>query len=155
MKSRVDAKWLDDVDDEEKPDEEIEVPSNKVKLIIGAGGENIKKIQKKSKCRLQAGTFNRPITVYCLGESPIHSLRQSVSARRGRAGARLNAHEQLRTKRQRSAREAIYRNRRIVSLSPRLECSVCQSMFCGFCGCNVPHVNVLRIEFSACQCSAG
>lgn len=29
------------------------MPDNKVKLIIGAGGENIKKIQKKSKARLQ------------------------------------------------------------------------------------------------------
>ena len=38
---------------------------------------------------------------------------QSVSAPRGKAGARLNAHTELRTKRQRSAREAIYRNRPI------------------------------------------
>lgn len=53
VRARADAAMLDDVDDEEKPDEEIEVPDNKVKLIIGAGGENIKKIQKKSKARLQ------------------------------------------------------------------------------------------------------
>jgi len=42
---------------------------------------------------------------------PIQSCGQSVSASRGKAGARLNAHTELRAKRQRSAREAIYRNR--------------------------------------------
>jgi ElaB/YqjD/DUF883 family membrane-anchored ribosome-binding protein len=42
-----------DDDDEEKPYETIEVPTSKVKLIVGAGGENIKWIQKKSKARLQ------------------------------------------------------------------------------------------------------
>jgi hypothetical protein len=34
---------------------EIEVPANKVKLVIGAGGEKIKWIQRKSKCRVQVG----------------------------------------------------------------------------------------------------
>jgi KH domain len=38
---------------EEKADLEIKVPTNKVKLIVGAGGEKIKEIQRKSKCRLQ------------------------------------------------------------------------------------------------------
>ena len=42
---------------------------------------------------------------------PIQSCGQSVSAPRGKAGDRLNAHTELRAKRQRSAREAIYRNR--------------------------------------------
>lgn len=40
-------------EEEEKPDEVIEVPTTKVKLIVGQGGETIKFIQKKSKCRLQ------------------------------------------------------------------------------------------------------
>lgn len=39
--------------DEEVADEEMQLPSHKVKLIIGAGGEKIKWIQKKSKCRVQ------------------------------------------------------------------------------------------------------
>ena len=56
---------------------------------------------------------NRPISVYRLGEMPVQSCGRSVSASRGKAGARLNAHTELRTKRQRSAREAIYRNRPI------------------------------------------
>jgi hypothetical protein len=56
---------------------------------------------------------NRPISVYRLGEMPIQSCGQSVGAPRGKAGARLNAHTELRAKRQRSAREAIYRNRPI------------------------------------------
>jgi len=54
--------------------------------------------------------LNEPISVY---EMPIQSCGQSVSAPRGKAGVRLNAHTELRAKRQRSAREAIYRNRPI------------------------------------------
>jgi hypothetical protein len=52
----------------------------------------------------------RPISVYRLGEMPIQSCGQSVSARRGNVGVRSNAHTELQAKRQRSAREAIYRN---------------------------------------------
>jgi len=54
--------------------------------------------------------LNRPISVYRLGEIPIRGCGQSVSAPRGKAGARLNAHTEFRAKRQRLAREAIYRN---------------------------------------------
>ena len=57
---------------------------------------------------------NRPISVYRLGEMPIHSCGQTVSAPRGKAGDRLNARTELRAKRQRSAREAICRNRPII-----------------------------------------
>ncbi len=32
-----------------------QIPSNKVKLMVGPGGEKIKEIQKKSKCRVQVG----------------------------------------------------------------------------------------------------
>jgi len=53
---------------------------------------------------------NRPISVYRQGEMPIQSCGQSVSAPRGKAGVMLNARTKLRAKRQRSAREAIYRN---------------------------------------------
>ena len=56
---------------------------------------------------------NSPISVYRRGEIPIQSRGQSVSAPRGTAGARLKAHTELRTMRQRSAREAMYRNRSI------------------------------------------
>ena len=56
---------------------------------------------------------NRPISVYRSGQMPIQSCGQSISASRGKAGARLNAHTVLRAKRQRSARGAIYRNRPI------------------------------------------
>jgi len=61
-------------------------------------------------------TFNRPILVYRLGEMPIQSCGQSVSAPRGKPGARLNANTELREKCHRSAREAIYRNRPIVDI---------------------------------------
>jgi len=33
----------------------LQVPEHKVKLIVGAGGEKIKYIQKKSKCQVQVG----------------------------------------------------------------------------------------------------
>jgi len=55
----------------------------------------------------------RPISVYRLGKMLIQSCGQSVSASRVKAGATLNAHTELRAKRQRSAREATYRNRPI------------------------------------------
>ena len=45
------------LDEEEEPDEvptlEFEVPQHKVKLIIGAGGERIKQIQRKTHTRIQ------------------------------------------------------------------------------------------------------
>lgn len=44
---------LEDSDDEEQPDAVVVVPHKKVKLVVGPGGEKIKHIQHKSKCRLQ------------------------------------------------------------------------------------------------------
>ncbi|KAI8472485.1 MAG: DnaJ-domain-containing protein [Monoraphidium minutum] len=44
---------LEDSDDEEVPDLEIQVPTSRVKRIVGAGGATIKEIQKKSKARIQ------------------------------------------------------------------------------------------------------
>ena len=41
----------DDV--EPKADMEIEIPANKLKSVIGPGGETIKMIEKKTKCRIQ------------------------------------------------------------------------------------------------------
>jgi hypothetical protein len=58
-------------------------------------------------------SWNRPVSVYRLGEMPIQSCGQSDSAPRGKAGATLNAHTEVQAKRQRSAREAIYGNRPI------------------------------------------
>lgn len=40
-------------DVEEKADMEIDIPSNKLKLVIGPGGERIKAIEKQSRCRIQ------------------------------------------------------------------------------------------------------
>jgi len=53
------------------------------------------------------------MSVYRLSRMPIQSFGQSVSAPRRKAGARLNAHTELLAKRQRSAREVIYRDRPI------------------------------------------
>jgi len=44
---------LEDSDEEEVADVEIQVPENKVKLVIGPGGTKINEIQRKSKCRVQ------------------------------------------------------------------------------------------------------
>ena len=61
---------------------------------------------------------NRPVSVYRHDEMPIQTCGQSVSAPRGKAGARLNSHKELRTKRQRSAREVTYR-RPVLPCPPR------------------------------------
>ncbi len=45
---------VSDSDEEETPDVEFQLPAHKVKLMIGPGGEKIKWIQRKSKCRVQA-----------------------------------------------------------------------------------------------------
>ncbi|KAH7615996.1 hypothetical protein Ndes2526B_g09309 [Nannochloris sp. 'desiccata'] len=42
-----------DEDEEERPDEIIEIPANKLKLVIGPGGDKIKEIERRSKCRIQ------------------------------------------------------------------------------------------------------
>lgn len=44
-----------DEEEEPTPDLEIQVPTSRVKLIIGPGGTKIQEIQKKSKCRVQVG----------------------------------------------------------------------------------------------------
>jgi hypothetical protein len=46
------------------------------------------------------------ISVYRLGEMPVQSCGQSVSAPPRKAGVKLNAQTELRTNRQRSARES-------------------------------------------------
>ena len=61
--------------------------------------------------------LHRSILVFRLGEMRIQSCGQRVSAPRGIAGAWLNAHTEMRAKRQRSAREAMYQNRPISSSS--------------------------------------
>jgi len=80
---------------------------------------------KARSCNLSL--FHRPISVYRLVEMPIQSCGQSISAPHGKAGARLNAHTELRTKHQRSAREAIYRNRPVTSyLCARASTQTCK-----------------------------
>ena len=57
---RLDA-ILNDSDSEEEPDHVLQIPARKVKLMVGAGGEKIKWIQKKTKCRVQVS--RRPATL--------------------------------------------------------------------------------------------
>ena len=75
---------------------------------LGSTGAEGRKCHAKPRYSM---AFDRPISVYRLSEMPIQSCRQSVSAPRGKASSRLIAHTELRTKRQRLTREAIYRNR--------------------------------------------
>jgi hypothetical protein len=77
-----------------------------------------KQLMKQFTTKVGPCRFNRPISIYRLGEMPIQSCVQSVSAPRGKAGAGFNAHTELQAKRQRSAREAIYRNRPVESGLP-------------------------------------
>ncbi|KAK9835168.1 hypothetical protein WJX81_002811 [Elliptochloris bilobata] len=44
---------LAESESEEEPDAVVEIPANKIKLMVGPGGERIKLIQRKSKCRIQ------------------------------------------------------------------------------------------------------
>jgi hypothetical protein len=57
VKARADAAMLEDIDaeTEDRPDECIELPDNKVKLVIGAGGENIKRSRRRATadCRCE------------------------------------------------------------------------------------------------------
>ena len=46
-------KFLEESDSEDDANLEIEIPTNKVKLVVGPGGARISDIQKKSKCRIQ------------------------------------------------------------------------------------------------------
>lgn len=42
-----------DSDSEEEPDLVMQLPANKVKYMVGQGGDKIKYIQRKTKCRIQ------------------------------------------------------------------------------------------------------
>lgn len=48
--------------EEETPDEEFEIPAHKVKLMIGAGGEKIKLIQRRTKARIQVKKDAKELT---------------------------------------------------------------------------------------------
>ena len=53
-----------------------QVPTTKVKLIVGQGGETIKFIQKKSKCRLQVEKTEEQLEarrLHSLSHSSIYS----------------------------------------------------------------------------------
>lgn len=52
---------LEDSDSEEEADLELQIPTNKVKLVIGANGTKIQEIQKKSKCRIQARGYSHSL----------------------------------------------------------------------------------------------
>ena len=50
---KLDELLAPDSDSEEEPDLELQLPANKVKYMVGQGGDKIKYIQRKTKCRVQ------------------------------------------------------------------------------------------------------
>ena len=50
---KLDKILEEESDEDDNPDQEIQIQEHKVKLVVGPGGEKIKFIQRKSKCRLQ------------------------------------------------------------------------------------------------------
>ena len=84
VKARADAAMLEDIDaeTEDRPDECIELPDNKVKLVIGAGGENIKRIQKKSNCRLQVRKKSKDMSIGFGGTDQGGLMRERGGRRR-------------------------------------------------------------------------
>ena len=53
---KLDELLAPDSDSEEEPDLELQLPANKVKYMVGQGGDKIKYIQRKTKCRIQVRT---------------------------------------------------------------------------------------------------
>ena len=52
---KLDELLAPDSDSEEEPDLVLQLPANKVKYMVGQGGDKIKYIQRKTKCRIQVG----------------------------------------------------------------------------------------------------
>ena len=50
---KLDELLAPDSDSEEEPEVELQLPANKVKYMVGQGGDKIKYIQRKTKCRIQ------------------------------------------------------------------------------------------------------
>lgn len=50
---KLDTLLAPDTDSEEEPDVELQIPANKIKYMVGQGGDKIKYIQRKTKCRVQ------------------------------------------------------------------------------------------------------
>lgn len=55
---KLDTLLAPDTDSEEEPDVVLQIPANKVKYMVGQGGDKIKYIQRKTKCRVQVGAHN-------------------------------------------------------------------------------------------------
>lgn len=50
---KLDELLAPDSDSEEEPELELQIPANKIKYMVGQGGDKIKYIQRKTKCRIQ------------------------------------------------------------------------------------------------------
>ena len=61
---KLDDILKDNEEEEEVPDVEIKIPANKVKYMVGQGGEKIKWIQRKSKARVQVSPRLGAVTAW-------------------------------------------------------------------------------------------
>ena len=61
---KLDELLAPDSDSEEEPDLELQLPANKVKYMVGQGGDKIKYIQRKTKCRIQVRTPGHHCCIY-------------------------------------------------------------------------------------------
>ena len=62
---KLDELLAPDSDSEEEPDLELQLPANKVKYMVGQGGDKIKYIQRKTKCRIQVRTHGHYCCIPC------------------------------------------------------------------------------------------
>eukprot|EP01025_Chloroclados_australasicus_P047843 TRINITY_DN5398_c1_g4_i1.p1 TRINITY_DN5398_c1_g4~~TRINITY_DN5398_c1_g4_i1.p1 ORF type:complete len:376 (-),score=65.46 TRINITY_DN5398_c1_g4_i1:557-1624(-) len=79
-------KFLHEDDSEEEADMEIQVPMNKVKLLVGPNGTKIQEIQKKARCRIQIkkteADLNKAFGSGMLNYIPEHRLAGKEASQR-------------------------------------------------------------------------
>eukprot|EP01023_Acetabularia_acetabulum_P007738 TRINITY_DN13392_c0_g1_i6.p1 TRINITY_DN13392_c0_g1~~TRINITY_DN13392_c0_g1_i6.p1 ORF type:complete len:355 (+),score=78.19 TRINITY_DN13392_c0_g1_i6:55-1119(+) len=79
-------KYLQEEDSDEEADCEIEIPMNKVKLLIGPNGTKIQEIQKKARCRIQVkkteADLNKAFGSGMINYIPEHRLAGKEAASR-------------------------------------------------------------------------
>lgn len=80
-------------EEEERPDMELVVPTHKMKLVVGPGGETIRAIQKRTKCRIQ----HRKTEAAMEAGFGTSSLAQLGAERAAAAAARGQGREQAPT----------------------------------------------------------
>lgn len=84
---KLDTLLAPDTDSEEEPDVELQIPANKIKYMVGQGGDKIKYIQRKTKCRVQVSSKSVLsmcflISVFVCATSRSQSLEHNIQGNR-------------------------------------------------------------------------